>query len=266
MPNNRYPSNIGVKEIANAPSLPTPSVFDRILYFASSRWILVLGFFFGLYVGLPFLAPVLMRLGWAGGGKAIYLLYSFFCHQLPERSFFLFGPKAMVSLSEIQSAWQFTLNPMVLRQFIGSPTMGWKVAWSDRMVSMFTSAWLFGLIWRPLRKKIGKLPWWGVALFLLPMALDGGTHMLSDLAGLGQGFRDSNAWLAVLTQRVFPASFYAGDALGSFNSWMRLLTGVLFGAGAVWFGFPYLDEAFSMSAASIRRSLGVRRNPGVPNG
>ncbi len=264
MPDNGYPSDWNLEKKAYTPSIPAVSTWDRILYSASSHWILVWGFFFGLYVSLPFLAPVLMRLGWAGGGKAIYLIYSFFCHQLPQRSFFLFGPKVMLSLSEIQSAWQQTLNPLVLRQFIGNPAMGWKVAWSDRMVSMFTSTWLFGLIWWPFRKKIGKLPWWGVALFLLPMALDGGTHMLADLAGLGQGFRDSNAWLAALTQNTLPASFYTGDALGSFNSWMRLLSGILFGAGAVWFGYPYLDEAFSMTAATFRQKMGTYRE--VSNG
>lgn len=43
----------------------------------------------------------------------------------------------------------------------------------------------------------------------------------SDLAGIGQGFRDSNAWLAALSQQSLPAAFYAGDAWGSFNAWMR---------------------------------------------
>lgn len=82
----------------------------------------------------------------------------------------------------------------------------------------------------------------GLTLFLLPMFIDGGTHFLSDLAGLGQGFRYTSVWLANLTNHVFPATFYAGDALGSFNSWMRLITGQLFGLGVVRFGFPYLDE------------------------
>jgi hypothetical protein len=69
--------------------------------------------------------------------------------------------------------------------------------------------------------------------------------MISDLFGIGQGFRDSNAWLAVLTNQAFRAYFYAGDALGSFNSWMRWITGILFGLGIVWFGFPYLDDFFT---------------------
>jgi uncharacterized membrane protein len=151
----------------------------------------------------------------------------------------------MVSLSEIQAAWQNTLNPMVLRKFIGDPQMGWKVAWSDRMVSMYTSIWVFGLLWWSLRRRIRSLPWWGLVLFVLPMAIDGITHLLSDLAGFGLGFRDSNAWLVVLTQNRLPLSFYAGDAWGSFNAWMRLLTGAIFGLGIVWFVFPYLDQAFS---------------------
>jgi hypothetical protein len=63
------------------------------------------------------------------------------------------------------------------------------------------------------------------------------THMVSDFAGIGEGFRDSNIWLATLTHHAYPATFYAGDALGSFNSWMRWFSGILFGAGIVWFGF-----------------------------
>ena len=228
----------------------TPSL-EEIPNFLSRHWIILFGAFFGVYVWLPFLAPLLMHWGWTGPGKVIYLIYSFFCHQLPERSFFLFGQKSMYSLSEVQAAWQETLNPVILRQFIGNSQMGWKVAWSDRMVSMYTSTFLFGLLWWPFRKRVKSLPWWGLILFLIPMGVDGTTHFLSDFAGLGQGFRYSNLWLAAITNHALPASFCAGDALGSFNSWMRLLTGVLFGMGVVWFGFPYLDDFFSEQAGLV---------------
>jgi hypothetical protein len=56
--------------------------------------------------------------------------------------------------------------------------------------------------------------------------------------------RDSNLWLAALTFNAFPATFYAGDALGSFNSWIRLITGSLFALGVVWFIFPYSQRSF----------------------
>ncbi|HEX9617446.1 MAG TPA: DUF2085 domain-containing protein [Anaerolineales bacterium] len=229
--------------ISYQPSKPVPSA-ERPNSFLSKHWFSAFTVVFGLYVGLPFLAPIFMQIGWSGLGKGIYLIYSFLCHQLPQRSFFLFSPQASYSLAELHSAGVNTTDLLLLRQFIGSPEMGWKVAWSDRMVSMFASVLLFGFAWRLLKPRIPKLPWWGFVLFLLPMAIDGTSHFVSDLAGIGQGFRDSNAWLAALTNQSFAPGFYAGDALGSFNSWMRLLTGILFGLGVVWFGFPFIDEAF----------------------
>jgi len=225
---------------------------NRAVYWMSRRWLLVVFLFIGVWVGLPWLAPIFMALGWTKAGNAIYLLYAFQCHQMPQRSFFLFGPKAMVSLSEIQAVWQDSNDPLILRQFIGNPDMGWKVAWSDRMVYMYTSLIFWGTLYWPFRKRIRPLPWWGLALFLLPMALDGTTHMISDLlGGIGGGFRYSNEWLAALTNHTFPATFYVGDALGSFNSWMRLLTGILFGLGVVWFFFPLLHQEFSRTARQI---------------
>jgi uncharacterized membrane protein len=188
-----------------------------------------------------------MQIGWSGAGKALYLFYSFFCHQLPERSFFLFGDKLMYSLAEVQAAWQDSINPFILRKFIGNAEMGWKVAWSDRMISFYGGIWLFALLWMPFRRKVRPLPWWGFALALLPIALDGGSHAISDVAGIGQGFRDSNQWLAVLTNNALPPSFYAGDALGSFNSLMRLITGLLAALGIVWLAFPYISQTQALN-------------------
>jgi uncharacterized membrane protein len=192
---------------------------------------------------LPWLAPVLMEFGWTGPAQALYSAYSFTCHQLPQRSYFLFGPKAMYSLSEIQAAWQATNNPLVLRQFIGNEAMGWKVAWSDRMVSLYTSMLLGMLIFAMDRKRLPRLPLWAAGLLLLPMAVDGGSHALSDLlgAGVGLGFRDANAWLTAIAGNALPPAFYAGDAIGSFNWWMRLFTGLLMGLALAWLLLPAID-------------------------
>lgn len=207
------------------------------------HWFEVFLVVYGLWVFTPFLAPVFMQIGWTGAGRAVYFVYSFFCHQLPQRSFFLFGEKTMYSLSEIQAVWQNTINPMILRKFTGNESMGWKIAWSDRMIWFYTSVWFFAVLWSPFRRKIKPLAWWGIILFLLPMAVDGITHTISDFSGIGQGFRDTNQWLAVLTNNAFPATFYAGDALGSFNSWARLVTGLLAGLGIAWLAFPYFFQA-----------------------
>ncbi|HJW91937.1 MAG TPA: DUF2085 domain-containing protein [Anaerolineales bacterium] len=214
------------------------------------NWIWLFTLVIGLYVGLPFLAPVFMKLGLTVPARILYGLYSLQCHQLPQRSFFLFGPRLSYSLAEIQSAWKDSTDPMVLRQFVGNPSLGWKVAWSDRMVSMYTSLPVFGLAWWGLQRwlaprQLPRLPLWGCVLLILPMAIDGFSHFISDFSGLGQGFRDTNAWLVGLTRNALPPTFYAGDVLGSFNSWMRLISGLLFGLGVVWFSFPHFDEWFN---------------------
>lgn len=217
------------------------------------NWIKLFLSLYGLWVILPFFAPVFMQAGWIGPASSMYTIYSFLCHQLPERSLFLFGQKTMYSLVEIQSAWQNTTDPLALRQFIGDPVMGWKIAWSDRMISFYGGVWLFGLVWLLLRNRIRQVPWWGFLLLLLPMMVDGVSHFVSDLSGIGQGFRDTNLWLANLTNNTFPAWFYAGDALGSFNSWMRWVTGLLAGLGLVWFAFPAVDSIFK--AMKLARRL-----------
>lgn len=225
---------------------------NKVVYQFSRHWLLIITTLLALFIGLPWLAPVFMALGWTKAGETIYLIYSTQCHQLPQRSFFLFGKQTMLSLSTIQSLWSPSTDPFVLRQFIGQAGVGWKVAWSDRMVYMYSSLFVSGLIYWPLRKRVKPLPWWGVLLFLLPMALDGITHFISDiLGGIGGGFRFTNGWLESLTGSAFPITFYAGDALGSFNSWMRLISGLFFGIGVVWFLYPLLQSSFKDSADQI---------------
>jgi uncharacterized membrane protein len=223
-------------------AVPGKAITGRL----KAHWFLLFLIMMAVYVSLPWLAPVFMEMGWAKAANAIYLIYQTQCHQMPQRSFFLFGDSPMYSLMEVQSVWQNSANPLVLRQFTGNSEMGWKVAWSDRMVFMYSSIILWGIIFfRPLRKGLQPLSWWGFVLLSLPLVIDGGTHFFSDIVGgIGGGFRYSNIWLARLTNYTFPATFYAGDALGSFNSWMRLVTGILFALGIVWFIFPYLQRSF----------------------
>ena len=180
-----------------------------------------------------------------GLGRLIYGVYGFLCHQLPERSLFFFGPKLMYSMSEIQTVWQNTDNPLFLRQFIGNPEMGWKVAWSDRMISMYGGIWLAGLIWGFMPRPARRISIYLFIVLALPLILDGTTHFISDLSGLTAGFRYTNDWLASLTGNRFASTFYLGDGIGSFNSWMRWVTGLLFSVGLVGWAFPYVEENFN---------------------
>ncbi|MEZ4860659.1 MAG: DUF2085 domain-containing protein [Caldilineaceae bacterium] len=198
-----------------------------------------------IFVTLPFLAPVAMHWGWEGIGRILYIAYSPFCHQLPQRSWFLFGEKLTYTLTEIQQVYPYA-DAWHLRHFIGTPTMGWKVAWSDRMISFYFMTPVFGLFY-PLLRRLGytlrPIPMWLMFLALTPLMLDGMTHVFSDaLYGISNGgFRDTNLWLAQLTNNAFPG-FYAGDHYGTFNWWMRLLTGLLAAWGLAFHYLPWLDR------------------------
>lgn len=227
---------------------------QRFTCWLTQHWLTAFSIFYGFFVGLPFLAPVFMHFGWESPARAVYFLYSLVCHQLPDRSFYFFGSHFTIDLTMIHAAWQDTDNPLVLRAFIGNPVLGWKVAWSDRMVSMYGSIWLAGLAWGALRKRLKNLPVWGLVLLALPLAIDGTTHFVSDLGGLDQGFRYTNDWLAALTGNAFPVAFYGGNAWGSFNAWMRLVTGILFGLGIAWYALPVIAEMMD----GIRRQIELR--------
>lgn len=226
---------------------------------ATMRWVdtLVCGFFrhwLALFlppmlisVSIPFLAPVAMAHGWTALGQFIYWLYRPFCHQLPQRSWFLFGQKLTYTLAEINQVYPYT-DKGRLRFFYGTPALGWKVAWSDRMISFYFLTPIFGLLYVALRR-FGrasgpispKMLLWALA----PITLDGITHIANDMffGVSGGGFRDTNAWLAFLTAHAF-AGFYAGDQFGTFNWWMRSLTGILAAWGLAFFTFPWADRLF----------------------
>jgi len=219
-------------------------------------WFPALALVLGLYAGLPWLAPVFMRLGWEPAGRVLYAVYSTQCHQMAQRSFFLFGPKLMYSMDELARVGVAS-DPLALRAFVGTPALGWKVAWSDRMAAMYIGLFFFAVLLRRLGPRARPLPLWAGALLLAPLALDGTTHLLSDLSPLGQGFRDQNSWLAALTGNTLPSSFYVGDALGSFNSWMRLLSGALFGLGIAWAAVPSLARSFGPARSGPPTAIGL---------
>jgi len=204
-----------------------------------------------LFVLLPFGAPLALHVGWTWLGESIYWLYTPFCHQLPQRSWFLFGEKLTYSLSEINQVIP-TTEIWSLRRFYGTPELGWKVAWSDRMISFYMLIPFFGLLYgwiRQAKPKMMPLSFQVLIWTLAPLFADGVTHLLNDafVGDYASGFRDTNAWLRAITGNLFP-NFYAGDSLGTFNWWMRLLTGVIAAWGVAFTIFPWLNQLISAEA------------------
>src|SRR5262245_23134773 len=207
-------------------------------------WPILLAALTGVWVTLPWLAPVLIHLGATGPASLIYLLYSPQCHQLPQRSYFLFGDRLMVPLVDILAVTG-PRDPLTLRWFVGTPELGWKVAWSDRMVSLYTPLFLGALVYALMGRRWRRLRLsWALLLPYLPLLLDGLSHMIDDALRLG--IRTDNVWLVVLTGNLLAPAFYASDAIGSFNWWVRLLTGLLVGFAFVRQVYPLLDRGFTV--------------------
>ena len=231
----------------------------RATYWFTKHWLSLFVVIFGLYNLLPFTAPVMMRLGWSSLSSVIYDLYGTQCHQMAQRSFFLFGERPMYKLDELPlTLTGNSLNDtLALRGFRGSETLGWKVAWSDRMVYMYGGLWVVSVIYGLTSRERATKPvriWIFIAL-LLPLGIDGLTHFVSDTSGLAAGFRYDNRWLAALTNYSLPTDFYQGDALGSFNSTMRFITGVLFAVGTGKLLLPLLDQEMRRSQAVLKHKL-----------
>jgi uncharacterized membrane protein/glutaredoxin len=207
------------------------------------HWLAVFNLLVFTYVSLPFAAPVLMEAGATGPANLLYTLYSPFCHQLAFRSWFLFGeqpayPRELAD-SELRSYGEATgfdeLDYAAARAFRGDEQLGYKVALCERDIAIYGGILLAGLVFGPLRKYVKPLP---IALWLLlgvlPIALDGGSQLLS----------------------VFP--LYPLPARES-TPFLRSFTGALFGVMNVWMAYPYVEQSMRETQAAIAAKLSVAR-------
>jgi len=204
---------------------------DRISYWFSRRYLFALNLFLFLYVGLSFLAPVLMKASMPGLARPIYFAYGAVCHQLAFRSWFLFGdqpayPREAAGVAEIVPFGQATGGSeedlLAARSYIGDEGIGYKVAFCERDVAIYAAMFMFGLLYAISKRKIPALPWYMWFLIgIFPIALDGFSQLLSQLPGFSLwDYRESTPFL-------------------------RSLTGALFGFTTAWFGFPVMEETMS---------------------
>lgn len=200
-------------------------VFGRWL---SKHYLAIFNFFVFIYVGVPFLAPVLMKVGAVIPASAIYRLYGFVCHQFAFRSFFLFGeqlvyPRAEAEIKGLITFQQATgLNGNDLlgaRAFIGDLQLGYKVALCERDIAMYGGILLFGLLFAISRRKIRPIHWlvW-ILIGIIPIGVDGFSQLISQVPLNLLPYRESTPIL-------------------------RVITGSLFGFITAWFGYPYVEES-----------------------
>lgn len=217
---------------------------DRFVFWLSKHWLALFNALALLYVGLPILAPALMHLGAEKPAMFIHLVYKPLCHQMPHRSWFLFGPQFAYTLEELTAHTGIvplstsSETAFLLRTVIGygEEALGYKVALCQRDVAIYGAILLAGLLYALGRRRVRPLPWWGYVLGLLPMAADGGYQLLSAIVPFL--FSD------------LPISPYESTPL------MRTITGALFGLATIWLAYPYVQETMDEFRETLHKKFG----------
>lgn len=223
----------------------------RVVSGFSRHWLAILNTIVFLYIALPFLAPVLLKAGAEGPARLIYTAYSPVCHQLAFRSWFLFGeqgayPRALAGLPGLSYGVATGLDEndlLAARAFVGDDLLGFKVALCERDVGIYGGILIGGLIFARVRGRgrLRPLPVWAWLVFgVLPMAIDGGTQLISGfpVVPTGWGVRESTPLL-------------------------RTITGLLFGMLNVWLAYPYLEESMGQTRATTSVKLAGTDPPAV---
>jgi uncharacterized membrane protein len=230
----------------SAPAASGMNRSDRFSLWVADHWLFAVNLIFIIYLGLPVMAPVLMKAGATFPASVIYTAYSPLCHQLGFRSFFLFGeqpyyPRAAAGLQGVVPFGQATgideNDLLAARAFRGNEQLGYKIALCERDVAIYGAIILFGLLFALTRRRIPPLHW---ALWLViaigPIGLDGFSQLFSQLP------------IPFITS-ILP---YRES-----TPFLRLLTGFLFGFGTAWFGLPYVEETMRETRDLLNRKFSV---------
>ncbi len=201
---------------------------DGVSLWLSRHYLALFNTIVFIYLLLPFLAPILMKIGADAPAGVIYKAYGFVCHQLAFRSWFLFGeqavyPRPEAGLTGLVSFQQATgidgKDLLAARAFIGNAQLGYKVALCERDVAIYGGILLFGILFALFKRKIKPIHWTMWIIFgILPIAIDGVSQLISQPPLGFIPFRESTPFL-------------------------RTLTGFLFGFLTAWFGYPYVEAS-----------------------
>jgi uncharacterized membrane protein len=213
---------------------------DKVSYFITSHWLKGLNILIFIYLGLPFLAPVLMNSGATAPATIIYRLYGAVCHQFAFRSWFLYGeqyayPRETAEVERLVPYGQATgmdeNDIFASRAYIGEEGVGYKVAFCQRDVAIYVGVLLFGLIFGASGHRIKSLRWYiWLLVGVAPIALDGLSQLLSQPPFEFWDVRESTPFL-------------------------RSLTGFLFGFTTAWLGIPMIEQAMRETRHALTRKF-----------
>jgi uncharacterized membrane protein len=125
---------------------PEPLIIriDRHVYRFARHWLLVFNVVAFFLASMPFIIPFIASQGYAGLASWLYTSFGFMCHQMPERSFTLFGE---------------------------------QMALCHRMTAIYVSSFVGGVGYAIVRNRLSPLSFRALMIMSAPMAIDGFTQL-----------------------------------------------------------------------------------------
>ncbi len=236
------------------------------------NWLRIALVIVGIYAALPWVAPLLMKLGLTAPANVLYTLYSPMCHQFAFRSIFLFGEQPFYPRGAAGTPYQpfepyayadetyqqqfgywfeyWTKQPLnremtqaelddftvwmqfAARDFRGNEQMGYKTTLCARDVAIYTALFLGGCVYA-LPKVRRRLRPMPILLYVFVALGPIGLDGFSQLLS----YPPFNLWQIRETAPFF-----------------RITTGAIFGLMNVWLAFPYMD----MSMRDTYRQIEIK--------
>lgn len=117
---------------------------DRRIYGFARHWLLVFNIVAFFLAAMPFIIPFLASQGYTSLANWMHMSFGLMCHQMPERSFTLFGE---------------------------------QMALCHRMTAIYGASFIAGIGYAIVRDRLPPLSFAGLAIMATPMAIDGFTQL-----------------------------------------------------------------------------------------
>ncbi len=117
---------------------------DRRIYQFARHWLLAFNIVAFTLAAMPFIVPFIASQGYTGLANGLYTSLGLMCHQMPERSFTLFGE---------------------------------QMGLCHRMSAIYIASFFSGIGYALVRNRLSPLGFRGLILLSTPMAIDGFTQL-----------------------------------------------------------------------------------------
>lgn len=138
------PEYDGISERRKAFDRAFTTAIDSFIHWFVKHWLLLANTSAFLFGFLPILAPIAKANGLTLISDTIFFVYRFMCHQMPSRSFFIFGQ---------------------------------QMSTCERNEAIYVSLFVTGMAFAAVRDRAKPLDWRLYLILITPMAIDGFTQL-----------------------------------------------------------------------------------------